>query len=191
MNELVWIFVSAVLVNNFTLSYFLGLCPFLGVTSRLQTAFRLGLANIFVMLITSVCAFALNTWVLPFAPYLRLISFIIVIASAVQFVEMAIKKLSPELFRALGIFLPLITTNCAILGLALFTTNKGYGFVEGIVFALGAGIGVTLALVLLAGLREETKYRSVPSLIEGTALNLFIAGVLSMAFMGFAGLFST
>ncbi len=188
--NLIWIFISALLVNNFTLSYFLGLCPFLGVSARLETAFRLGLANIFVMIITAICSYALNTWVLPYAPYLRLISFIIVIASAVQFVEMAVKKLSPELFRALGIFLPLITTNCAILGLALFATNKGYGFVEGLVYALGAGGGVTLALVLLAGIREETRILNIPKLIEGTALNLIIAGILSMAFMGFAGLFS-
>lgn len=191
MGDLIWIFVSALLVNNFTLSYFLGLCPFLGVSSKLETAFRLGLANIFVMLITAVSAYVLNTWVLVYAPYLRLISFIIVIASAVQFVEMAIKKLSPELFRALGIFLPLITTNCAILGLALFSTNKGYGFVEGMVYALGAGGGVTLALVLLAGIREETRILNIPELIKGTAMNLIIAGIISMAFMGFAGLFSS
>jgi len=190
MENLIWIFVSALVINNFTLSYFLGLCPFLGVSSRLETAFRLGMANIFVMLITAVCSYALNTWILPYAPYLRLISFIIVIASTVQFVEMAIKKLSPELFRTLGIFLPLITTNCAILGLALFSTNKGYGFVEGLVYALGAGGGVTLALVLMAGIREETRILNIPKLIEGTALNLIIAGILSMAFMGFAGLFS-
>lgn len=190
MNELFWIFISALLINNFTLAYFLGLCPFLGVSGRLETAFRLGLANIFVMLITALCAWALNTFVLPYAPYLRLISFIIVIASTVQFVEMVVKKLSPELFRALGIFLPLITTNCAILGLALFSTNKGYGLVEGLVYALGAGGGVTLALVLLAGIREETRVLDIPKLIEGTALNLIIAGILSMAFMGFAGLFS-
>ncbi|MBT8327673.1 MAG: electron transport complex subunit RsxA [Bacteroidia bacterium] len=189
MNELIWIFISALLVNNFTLSLFLGLCPFLGVTQRVQTAFRLGLANIFVMLITAVASYVLNTWVLIYAPYLRLISFIIVIASAVQFVEMAIKKLSPDLFKALGIFLPLITTNCAILGLALFSTSKGYNFVEGLVYALGAGGGVTLALVILAGVREETKVLDIPKLIKGTALNLIIAGIVSMAFMGFAGLF--
>lgn len=190
MDELFWIFVSALLINNFTLTYFLGLCPFLGVSGRLDTAFRLGLANIFVMLITAICAWLLNTFVLPYAPYLRLISFIIVIASTVQLVEMIVKKISPELFRALGIFLPLITTNCAILGLALFATNKGYGFFEGLAYALGAGGGVTLALVLLAGIREETRILDVPKLIEGTALNLIIAGILSMAFMGFAGLFS-
>lgn len=189
MNELIWIFISALLVNNFTLSLFLGLCPFLGVTQKIETAFRLGLANIFVMVITAIASYILNTYVLIYAPYLRLISFIIVIASAVQFVEMAIKKLSPDLFKALGIYLPLITTNCAILGLALFSTNKGYGFTEGIIYALGAGGGVTLALVLLAGVREETKVLNIPKLIEGTALNLIIAGIVSMAFMGFAGLF--
>ena len=191
MENLLWIFISALLINNFTLAYFLGLCPFLGVSGKLDTAFRLGLANIFVMLITAVCSYVLNTWVLIYAPYLRLISFIIVIASSVQFVEMALKKLSPDLFRALGIFLPLITTNCAILGLALFSTNKGYGFVEGIIYALGAGGGVTLALVLLAGIREETRLLDIPEVIKGTAINLIIAGILSMAFMGFAGLFSS
>ena len=191
MNELVWIFVSALLINNFVLSYFLGLCPFLGVSGRLDTAFRLGLANIFVMLITALCAWFLNTYVLPHAPYLRLISFIVVIASTVQFIEMVIRKLSPALFRALGIFLPLITTNCAILGLAIFATNRGYGLLEGLVFALGAGAGFTLALVLMAGIREEIELADVSSLVRGTAMNLIIAGILSMAFMGFAGLFSS
>jgi electron transport complex protein RnfA len=190
MENLLWIFISALLINNFTLTYFLGICPFLGVSGKLETAFRLGLANIFVMLITSLWAWALNTFVLPYAPYLRLISFIIVIASTVQLVEMTIKKMSPALFKALGIFLPLITTNCAILGLALFTTNKGYGLVEGLIYALGAGGGVTLALLLMAGIREETKLLDIPKAIEGTALSLIIAGILSMAFMGFAGMFS-
>ncbi|MFQ5446476.1 MAG: electron transport complex protein RnfA [Saprospiraceae bacterium] len=191
MDNLIWIFVSALLINNFTLTYFLGICPFLGVTNKLVTSFRLGLANIFVMIITAIWAWVLNTYVLTYAPYLRLISFIIVIASTVQLVEMAVKKLSPELYRALGIFLPLITTNCAILGLALFATNKGYGFAEGIVYALGAGGGITLALVLMASIREETKLMDIPKVIEGTALSLIIAGILSMAFMGFAGMFSS
>ncbi len=190
MDNLLWIFISALLVNNFILTYFLGICPFLGVTTNLTTAFRLGLANVFVMLITAFSAWALNTYVLVGAPYLRLISFIIVIASTVQFVEMAIKKMSPELFRALGIFLPLITTNCAILGLALFATNKGYGLTESLVYALGAGGGVTLALVLMAGIREETRILDIPDVVKGTALSLIIAGILSMAFMGFAGMFS-
>ncbi|MEJ2077408.1 MAG: Rnf-Nqr domain containing protein [Acidobacteriota bacterium] len=190
MGNYFWIFVSAAVINNFTLSYFLGLCPFFGVSKKIDTAFRLGLANIFVMLITSVCAWLLNTFVLPYAPYLRLITFIVVIASAVQFVEMAIKKLSPALFKALGLFLPLITTNCAILALALFQTNRGYSFLEGIFFALGAGLGLTLALVLMAGVREESEMSTVPDVLQGAALSFLIAGILSMAFMGFAGLFS-
>ena len=191
MDGLIWIFVSALLVNNFVLAYFLGLCPFLGVSGRLVTSFRLGLATTFVLVVTAMCAWFLNTYVLIHAPYLRLISFIVVIASTVQFIEMAIKKLSPALFKALGIFLPLITTNCAILGLAIFATNRGYGFVEGVVFALGAGAGFTLALVLMAGMREEVEMTNdVPALVQGTAMNLIIAGILSMAFMGFAGLFS-
>ncbi len=191
MNQLVWIFISAMVINNFTLYYFLGLCPFFGVSGRIDTAFRLGLANLFVLLITSTCAWVLNTFVLPHAPYLQLISFIVVIASTVQFVEMVIKKLSPALFRALGIFLPLITTNCAILGLALFQTNRAYSFVEGIFFAVGAGAGLTLALVLMAGLRVEAELSDIPAAVKGTAMNLIIAGILSMAFMGFAGLFSS
>ena len=189
MGELVWIFTSACLINNFTLAYFLGLCPFFGVTGRLVTAFRLGLANIFVMLITSLAAWFLNSFILPHAPYLRLITYIVVIASTVQFVEMAIKKLSPALFHALGIFLPLITTNCAILGLALFSTNRGYGLLQGLVYALGAGAGLTLALVLMAGIREDNDLAAVPKTIKGAAMSFFIAGILSMAFMGFAGLF--
>ncbi len=188
--NLMWIFISALLVNNFVLAYFLGLCPFLGVSGRLETSFRLGLATTFVLIITALCSWFLNTYILIYAPYLRLISFIVVIASTVQFIEMAIKKLSPALFDSLGIFLPLITTNCAILGLAIFATNKGYGLTEGLVFALGAGAGFTLAMVLMAGMREEVEISDVPALVKGTAINLIIAGILSMAFMGFAGLFS-
>ncbi|MBU1702566.1 MAG: electron transport complex subunit RsxA [Candidatus Eisenbacteria bacterium] len=190
MAYLFWIFISAMIINNFTLTYFLGLCPFFGVSGRLIVAFRLGLANIFVMVITSICAWTLNTYILVHAPYLQLISYIVVIASTVQFVEMVIKKLSPALFRALGIFLPLITTNCAILGLAIFQTNRGYGLAQGLVFALGAGAGLTLALVLMAGLREEAELSDIPAVVRGTAMNLLIAGILSLAFMGFAGLFS-
>ncbi len=190
MDNLIWIFISTLLVNNFVLAYFLGLCPFLGVSGQLETSFRLGMATTFVMVVTALCAWILNTYVLIYAPYLRLISFIVVIASTVQFIEMSIKKLSPGLFKSLGIFLPLITTNCAILGLAIFATNRGYNLIEGLVFALGAGAGFTLAMVLMAGIREETELMNVPALIRGTAFNLIIAGILSMAFMGFAGLFS-
>lgn len=190
MNDLLWIFVSAAVINNFTLAYFLGLCPFFGVSKKIDTAFRLGLANIFVMTITSICAWALNHYVLIYAPYLRLIAFIVVIASTVQFVEMVIKKLSPALFKALGLFLPLITTNCAILGLALFQTSRNYNFVQGLFFAFGSGLGLTLALVLMAGLREESELCEVPDVLQGAAFSFLIAGILSMAFQGFAGLFS-
>ncbi len=191
MDNLIWIFISTLLINNFVLAYFLGLCPFLGVSGQLDTSFRLGLATTFVLFITALCAWILNTYVLIYAPYLRLISFIVVIASTVQFIEMSIKKLSPALFKSLGIFLPLITTNCAILGLAIFATNRSYGLIEGLVFALGAGAGFTLAMVLMAGIREQSEIMNVPVLIRGTAFNLIIAGILSMAFMGFAGLFSS
>ena len=190
MGELVWIFVSAMLVNNFTLALFLGLCPFMGVSGRVATALRMGGANVFVLTITSIVAWFLNTYVLVHAPYLRLISFIVVIASLVQIVEMTIKKVSPKLFRELGIYLPLITTNCAILGLAIFQTNRGYGFWEGLFFALGAGAGLTLALVLMASIREQSEVAEVPELARGMGLVLIIAGTLSLAFMGFAGLFS-
>jgi len=182
------IFFSAMVVNNFTLALFLGLCPFMGVSARVETALRMGFANIFVLVLTSVAAWFLNTYILETAPFLRIISFIIVIASLVQIVETAIKKLSPTLFRQLGIFLPLITTNCAILGLAIFQTNRGYGFMQGLTFAIGAGLGLTLALVLMASIRESVEFSDVPGIAKGTGLVLIIAGTLSMAFMGFAGL---
>jgi len=191
MEDLLLIFVSAAVINNFTLSYFLGMCPFFGVSNRIDTALRMGAADTFVLVITSLAAWVLNTYVLPHAPYLQLISFIVVIASTVQLLEMLIKKSSPALFKALGIFLPLITTNCAVLGLAIFQTNRGYGLVQGIVFALGAGAGLTLALVLVAGIREENSLGPLPKIVRGVAMNFLIAGVLSLAFMGFAGLFAS
>ncbi len=190
MGDLLWILLSAMVVNNFTLALFLGLCPFMGVSARVATALRMGAANIFVLVITSLCAWFLNTFILTRAPYLRLISFIVVIASLVQIVEMVIKKLSPTLFRQLGIYLPLITTNCAILGLAIFQTNRGYGFLQGLFFAVGAGLRLTLALVLMASIRENTELADIPELAKGTALVLIIAASLSLAFMGFAGLLS-
>jgi len=183
------IFLNAALVNNFVLAYFLGLCPFFGVSSKLETASRMGAAVSFVMLVASVCAYLIN-WLLDAvgAPYLRIISYILVISSTVQLVEMLMRKLSPATFRAMGIFLPLITTNCAILGLALFQTNRNYGFVQSVVFALGAGIGFALALVLMAGVREKLDLANTPQLVRGTAIALIVAGILSMGFMGFAGL---
>ena len=183
------IFLNACLINNFVLAYFLGICPFLGVSAKMATATRMGGAVMFVMLVSSTCAYGIQQFLTAIdAPFLRLISFIAVIASTVQLVEMFIKKVSPALFRALGIFLPLITTNCAILGLALFQTNKAYGFVQCIVYALGAGVGFTLALVLIAGLRQKLELAAVPDVAKGTALALMLAGLLSMAFMGFGGL---
>ena len=191
MNETpLWsVFVNAALVNNFVLAYFLGICPFLGVSNKVATSARMGGAVMFVMLVSSIAAFGIHhVLILIGAPFLELISFIVVIASTVQLVEMFIKKMSPALFRALGIFLPLITTNCAILGLALFQTNRGDGFLECIAYALGAGVGFTLALVLMAGIREKLELAKLPDVAEGTASALIIAGILSLTFMGFAGL---
>ena len=183
------IFVNALLINNFVLSAFLGICPFLGVSSKFETASRMGMAVTFVMLVSSLCAYGINELLIIInAPYLQLISYIVIIASSVQLVEMFIKKFSPALFRALGIFLPLITTNCAILGLALFQTAKGYDLVESIVYALGAGAGFSLAIILMSGVREELELTTVPDVIKGTAIVLLVAGILSMTFMGFAGL---
>ena len=183
------IFLNACIINNFVLSMFLGICPFLGVSGKIETASRMGLAVIFVMLVSSSCAYGINTLLIKLdAEYLRLICYIAVIASAVQLVEMFIKKFSPALFKALGIFLPLITTNCAILGLALFQTQRQYNFIQCVAFALGAGIGFTIALIIMAGLREELDLADVPSVVKGAALTLMLAGILSLAFMGFAGI---
>jgi H+/Na+-translocating ferredoxin:NAD+ oxidoreductase subunit A len=183
------IFINACLINNFVLSMFLGICPFLGVSSKTDTAVRMGAAVIFVMLVSSLCAFGIHKALIAIdAPYLHLISYIVVIASAVQLVEMFIKKFSPALFRALGIFLPLITTNCAVLGVALFQTSREYHFVQSVFFALGAGTGFTLALLIMSGIRERLELADVSSVVKGAALTLMIAGVLSMGFMGFAGM---
>jgi electron transport complex protein RnfA len=184
-----FIFLNAFLINNFVLAMFLGLCPFLGVSGKIKTAANMGAAVTFVMLVSSVCAFGLNILLVRFdLEFLRLISYIAVIASAVQLVEMAIKRFSPSLFWALGIFLPLITTNCAILGLALFQTAREYTFVQSLAFALGAGAGFTLALLLMAGLREKLELAEVPDVCRDAAMSLMIAGLLSLVFMGFAGL---
>jgi electron transport complex protein RnfA len=183
------VFLNAALINNFVLAYFLGICPFFGVSAKLETAVRMGGAVSFVMLVASVCSYSINLLLDAVnAPYLRIISYILVIASTVQLVEMLMRKLSPPTFRALGIYLPLITTNCAILGLALFQTNRGYGFTQAITYALGAGAGFALALVLMAGVREKLDLANVPELVRGTAVALVVAGILSMSFMGFAGL---
>jgi len=190
MHESVWqIFINAFLANNFVLAMFLGLCPFIGVSGKLETAFPMGVATTFVMLVASLCAYGLNLILSALGlEFLRLIAYIVIIASAVQLVEMVLKKYSPGLFRALGIFLPLITTNCAVLGVALFQTAREYDFAQSLMFAVGAGAGFTLAIVLMASVRERLQLSDVPSVAQGTALSLMLAGVLSLAFMGFAGL---
>ena len=184
-----FIFLNAAVINHFVLALFLGICPFLGVSAKRATAWNMGLAVIFVMLVSSVSAWGINWLLTRFEiEFLRLICYIAVIASAVQLVEMMMKKFSPALFRALGIFLPLITTNCAILGVALFQTFREYSFLQCLAFSLGAGVGFTLALTLMAGLRERLELSRVPDVSQGAAMTLMLAGLLSLAFMGFAGL---
>lgn len=187
--SLPFIFINALLVNNFVLSLFLGICPFLGVSGKLKTAWYMGLATTLVMFVSSMCAYALNALLVRFdIEFLRLIAYIAVIASSVQLVEMSMKKFSPLLHRALGIFLPLITTNCAILGLALFQTFRDYNLVQSMAYSAGAGAGFTLAIMLMAGLRERLELANVPRVSQGAALSLMLAGMLSLTFMGFAGL---
>lgn len=188
-DSLIFIFLNAFIINNFVLAMFLGLCPFLGVSGKVNTAWNMGVAVTFVMFVSSNCAFLINKLLLRYdLEFLRLISYIAVIASAVQLVEMTVKKFSPALFRVLGIFLPLITTNCAILGLALFQTNRQYAWSQSLVFSLGAGAGFMLALLLMAGLREKLELADVPDVSTGAALSLTLGGLLSLIFMGFAGL---
>ncbi len=188
-DSLGYIFLQAAIINNFVLALFLGICPVLGVSGKLSTAFPMGVATAFVMLIASIAAHLINI-VLGYLDleFLSLIAYIAVIASTVQLVEMAVKKFSPPLYRALGIFLPLITSNCAILGVALFQTSYEYGFFQSIAYSLGAGAGFILAIVLMASLREQVDLGDVPSVARGAAMSLMLAGVLSLAFMGFSGL---
>lgn len=191
MNDvsLSYIFIDSLLINNFVLSVFLGICPFIGVSGKFETAWRMGVAVIFVIAVSSVLAFGTNVVLIRFhAEYLRIISFIVIIASTVQLVEMFIKKTSPALFRALGIYLPLITTNCAVLGVALFQTAREYSFAQSFVFALGSSCGFTLALIIMSVLRERLELSDIPIAAKGTALVLMLAGILSLAFMGFAGM---
>jgi len=189
VDSISFIFLNAFLINNFVLAMFLGLCPFLGVSGKLSTAWSMGVATALVMLISSLSAFFINELLMYFQiEFLRLICYIAVIASAVQLVEMSMKKFSPNLFRALGIFLPLITTNCAILGLALFQTNKEYDFTQSLAYSTGAGAGFILAIVLMAGLREKLELAKIPNTSQGAAMSLMLAGILSLIFMGFAGL---
>lgn len=188
--ELVAIFISAVLVQNFVLYHFLGICPFLGVSKKIDSALSMGLAVTFVMSITAVVSWLINNLILiPYdLGYLQIVSFILVIASLVQLVEMFIRKISPPLYQALGIYLPLITTNCAIMGLALIAALNGYSFVETVIFGFGSGIGFTLAIVLMAGIREQLDLADVPEPLKGAGIALIVAGIMALAFNGFIGM---
>jgi len=187
--RLVFIFLSAILINNFVLSRFLGICPFLGVSKKIDTAVGMSIAVTFVMIMASIITWLLNILLdMLNIPFLRTIVFILVIATLVQFVEIFLKKTSPALYDALGIFLPLITTNCAILGLALLNVQQNYTLLETIVNSAGAGLGFALALILFSTIRERMELSEIPEPFRGTAIALITAGLLSMAFMGFQGL---
>lgn len=188
--EIVLIFISAILINNFVLYYFLGICPFLGVSKKIDSALSMGLAVTFVMAITAVISWVINNWILlpRGLDYLQTVSFILVIASLVQLVEMFIRKVSLPLYQALGIYLPLITTNCAILGLALLTVRKNYSFPEAVVFGVSSGLGFTLAIIIMAGIREQLDLADVPPTLKGAGIALIIAGILALAFAGFSGM---
>jgi electron transport complex protein RnfA len=192
MTEYALILLSTVLVNNFVLVKFLGLCPFMGVSRRLETAAGMGLATTFVLTLSAVCSHLVNSCLLePLGlGYLRTIAFILVIAAVVQFTEMVVHKTSPLLYNVLGIFLPLITTNCAVLGVALLNVQASHGFVESALYGFGAALGFSLVLVLFSAVRERLAAADVPLPFRGNAIALITAGLMSLAFMGFAGLVS-
>jgi electron transport complex protein RnfA len=183
------ILLTTMLPGNFVLAMFLGMCPFLGVSQKLGTALPMGLATSFVIMVASISAYFMNLLLVRFhLEFLSVITFITVIACAVQLVEMFVKKQFPVLFRQLGIYLPLITTNCAVLGVALFQTSRQYNFSQSLAYSFGGGMGFTLALVLMAGLRERLQLANVPTLVQGAAISLVVGGLLSLSFMGFAGI---
>jgi electron transport complex protein RnfA len=190
MTNIVLLLISTVLVNNFVLARFLGLCPFMGVSNKVETATGMATATTFVLTLASVASYLINTYILvPLnLEYLQILSFILAIAVVVQFTEMVIQKSSPMLYRVLGIFLPLITTNCAVLGVALLNVNQAHNFIESIVFGFGAAIGFSLVLILFAAIRERIAVADVPKSFQGAAIALITAGLMSLAFMGFAGL---
>lgn len=186
----VLLFLSAAIVNNFVLVRFLGICPFIGVSKQLSSATGMGIATAFVLVLTALACYAVEKLVLvPLdITELRLITDIVMIAAVVQFTELMVKHISPELFRLLGIYLPLITTNCIVLGLAILNVNLGHGLLEVLVYSLGAGAGFTLVLVLFAAMRERINNANTPAPFRGSAIALITAGLLSMAFMGFTGI---
>lgn len=190
MTEFLLLLVSTILVNNFVLVKFLGLCPFMGVSNKLDTAIGMCLATTFVLTLASLCSYLVETYILSPLElnYLRTLTFILVIAVVVQFTEMVVHKTSPALYRLLGIFLPLITTNCAVLGVALLNVKSNHGLVGSVVYGFGAAVGFSLVLVLFAAMRERLASADVPVVFRGAAIGLITAGLMSLAFMGFTGL---
>ncbi|MBI5903786.1 MAG: electron transport complex subunit RsxA [Deltaproteobacteria bacterium] len=188
--KLILIFISASLINNFVLTYFLGICPFVGVSNKTENALNMGLATTFVMTLTAAVTWPIYNYILiKFnVPFLEYVAFIIAIAALVQLVEMYLRKSSPAIYRALGIYLPLITTNCAVLGLALFMVLREYNYVESIIFGFATGVGFTLAILMMSGIREELEFADIPKPFQGISITLIIAGMMALAFMGFAGL---
>ncbi len=190
MAEMLFLIIGTVLVNNVVLVQFLGLCPFMGVSNNIGTATGMGLATTFVLTLSATCGWLIEYYLL--APlgltYLRTLSFILVVAAVVQFTELYLKKTSQAMYQSLGIFLPLITTNCAVLGVALLTVREGFGFIESIIYGFGAAIGFSMVMIIFAGLRQRLALAEVPDHFSGAPIGLITAGLLSMVFMGFAGL---
>ena len=190
MNAVLTILIGSIFVNNFAMSRFYGICPFLGVSKKLETAFGMGMAVTFVMAVASLVAYLVNAFLLiPLGlEYLQTIAFILVIAVLVQIVEMAIKKMSPGLYQALGVYLPLITTNCAVLGSALTNVQKGYNFIFSVANGFGTAVGFTVAIVLLASIRESIEDNDIPYNFQGSPIVLITSGLMAIAFCGFSGL---
>jgi len=190
MSEFFLILVSTALVNNVVLAKFLGLCPVMGVSKRMDGALGMGLATTFVLMLAALASWMLEHWLLvPLGlGFLRILSFILVIAATVQFVEMVVRKTSPALYQLLGIYLPLITTNCAVLGVALLNVQEGYGLLASLLYAFGSALGFTLVMLIFAGLRERLALAQVPAAFAGVPIAFITIGLLSLAFMGFSGL---
>lgn len=190
MEKLLSIFFIYIFVDNFVLQRFFGICPFLGVSRKMETAIGMGMAVVFVMTMATLVTWLVYTFVLvPFGlAYLQIVTFILIIASLVQLVEIVLRKISPTLYQGLGIFLPLITTNCAVMAVALLAVRQEFSLLEAVVFAVGASLGFSLALVIMAGIRERLELAEMPDVLRGSAVTLITAGILSMAFLGFKGM---
>ena len=190
MKEIILVIISSILVNNYILSRFLGICPFLGVSKKVDTSIGMGLAVVFVMTLASVLSYAVQTLILErfHIEYLQTISFILLIAALVQFVEMVIRKVSPPLYQALGVYLPLITTNCAVLGVAILNITSEYNLILSIINGAGSALGFTLAIVLFAGIRERLELSDIPKALDGFPIALISAGLMAISFLGFSGL---